>query len=147
MGRISTYLQVSLDGYFAGPNGEIDWFKDTEPDPEFEEFSLERARGESDVALRPHDLRDDGRCVAVRRSARGTAGHGRRDGEESEDRVLPLVVRPSRRARAGRTSSCDATLDSDRAAQQPARLHDARQRLDRAAAHRARCSSTSTPSS
>src|SRR5262245_16950134 len=47
MGRISTYLQVSLDGYFAGPNGEIDWFKDTEPDPEFQEFSLERARGES----------------------------------------------------------------------------------------------------
>src|SRR5690242_11724352 len=47
MGRISTYLQVSLDGCFAGPNGEIDWFKNTGPDPEFEEFSLERARGES----------------------------------------------------------------------------------------------------
>jgi len=47
MGRISTYLQVSLDGYYAGPNGEIDWFKDTEPDPEFEEFSLEHARGDS----------------------------------------------------------------------------------------------------
>jgi dihydrofolate reductase len=44
MGRISTYMQVSLDGYFAGPNGEIDWFKNN-PDPEFEEFSLERARG------------------------------------------------------------------------------------------------------
>ena len=46
MGRVSTYLQVSMDGYFAGPNGEIDWFKNM-PDPEFEEFSLERARGES----------------------------------------------------------------------------------------------------
>jgi dihydrofolate reductase len=46
MGRISTYLQVSMDGYFAGPNGEIDWFKN-QPDPEFEEFSLERARGSS----------------------------------------------------------------------------------------------------
>jgi dihydrofolate reductase len=46
MGRISSYLQVSLDGYFAGPNGEIDWFK-SRPDPEFESFSLERARGES----------------------------------------------------------------------------------------------------
>src|SRR5438034_3091804 len=46
MGRISAYMQVSLDGYFAGPNGEIDWFKNN-PDPEFESFSLERARGES----------------------------------------------------------------------------------------------------
>jgi dihydrofolate reductase len=46
MGRISTFMQVSLDGYFAGPNGEIDWFKD-KPDPEFAEFSLERAQGES----------------------------------------------------------------------------------------------------
>jgi len=46
MGRISAYLQVSLDGYFAGANGEIDWFKNN-PDPEFEEFSLERAQGKS----------------------------------------------------------------------------------------------------
>jgi len=46
MGRIATYLQVSLDGYFAGPNGEIDWFKNN-PDPEFEAFSLERAQGNS----------------------------------------------------------------------------------------------------
>jgi dihydrofolate reductase len=47
MGRISTYMQVSLDGYFAGPNGEIDWFKDTEPDPDFDAYSLERAQGGS----------------------------------------------------------------------------------------------------
>ena len=46
MGRISTYMQVSMDGYFAGPNGEIDWFKNN-PDPEFEEFSIERAQGNS----------------------------------------------------------------------------------------------------
>ena len=46
MGRISAYLQVSLDGYFAGPHGEIDWFKNN-PDPEFEECSLERASGSS----------------------------------------------------------------------------------------------------
>jgi len=46
MGRISVYMQVSLDGYFAGPNGEIDWFKNN-PDPEFEAFSLERAQGDS----------------------------------------------------------------------------------------------------
>ncbi len=46
MGRISVYLQVSIDGYFAGPNGEIDWFKNN-PDPEFEAFSLEQAQGNS----------------------------------------------------------------------------------------------------
>ncbi len=46
MGQISTYMQVSIDGYFAGPQGEIDWFKN-EPDPEFEKFSLERAQGKS----------------------------------------------------------------------------------------------------
>jgi dihydrofolate reductase len=46
MGHVSTYLQVSADGYFAGPHGEIDWFKHN-PDPEFEAFSLERAQGES----------------------------------------------------------------------------------------------------
>jgi dihydrofolate reductase len=45
MGRISTFLQISADGYFAGPNGEIDVFKNN-PDPEFEEFSLEQAQGE-----------------------------------------------------------------------------------------------------
>jgi hypothetical protein len=47
VGRVSTYLQVSADGYFAGPNGEMDFFKDAEPDPEFEAFSLERARDDS----------------------------------------------------------------------------------------------------
>lgn len=46
MGRISTYLQISIDGYFAGPNGEIDWFKNN-PDPEFDEYSLERAQQNS----------------------------------------------------------------------------------------------------
>jgi dihydrofolate reductase len=46
MAHISTYLQVSLDGYFAGPDGEIDWFTDS-PDPELEEYSFARARGGS----------------------------------------------------------------------------------------------------
>jgi dihydrofolate reductase len=46
MGRISTYMQVSVDAYFAGPNGEMDWLKNN-PDPEFEAFSLERAQGNS----------------------------------------------------------------------------------------------------
>jgi dihydrofolate reductase len=47
MGRVSTYLQVSTDGYYSGPNGEWDWFKGAAPDPEFEAFSLERAQSKS----------------------------------------------------------------------------------------------------
>ena len=27
MGKIGSFTHVSLDGFFAGPNGEIDWFK------------------------------------------------------------------------------------------------------------------------
>ena len=50
MAHISTFLQVSIDGYFAGPAGEIDWFKNS-PDPEFEAFSLERASGDSVVSV------------------------------------------------------------------------------------------------
>jgi dihydrofolate reductase len=46
MGHVSTYLQLSADGYFAGPNGEIDWFKNN-PDPELEDFSLGKAQGNS----------------------------------------------------------------------------------------------------
>jgi dihydrofolate reductase len=47
MGTISAFTHVSLDGYFAGANGEIDWFKNTPPDPEFEAFSGKQARAES----------------------------------------------------------------------------------------------------
>jgi dihydrofolate reductase len=43
MRKIITFTIVSVDGYFAGPNGEIDWFK-TENDDEDSEFSLEASR-------------------------------------------------------------------------------------------------------
>jgi dihydrofolate reductase len=36
MGKIGSFTHVSLDGFFAGPNGEIDWFKgEGEEDREF----------------------------------------------------------------------------------------------------------------
>jgi dihydrofolate reductase len=47
MGTIATFTHVSLDGYFAGPNGEIDWFKNTPPDPEFDAFNSKEARSRS----------------------------------------------------------------------------------------------------
>ena len=40
MGKIVSFTLVSVDGYFAGPNGEIDWFKG-ENDDEASEFSQE----------------------------------------------------------------------------------------------------------
>ena len=43
MGKIIAFTIVSLDGYFAGPNGEIEWFK-TENDDEDKKFSLEASK-------------------------------------------------------------------------------------------------------
>jgi dihydrofolate reductase len=43
MKKIIAFTLVSVDGYFAGPNGEIDWFK-TENDDEFIEFTHEGSR-------------------------------------------------------------------------------------------------------
>jgi dihydrofolate reductase len=43
MGKIISFTLVSVDGYFAGPNGEIDWFKG-ENDDEASEFSLEASK-------------------------------------------------------------------------------------------------------
>jgi len=35
MSTIGAFTQVSIDGFFAGPNGEIDWFKSIERDDEY----------------------------------------------------------------------------------------------------------------
>jgi dihydrofolate reductase len=41
MGKISAFTIISVDGFFAGPHGEIDWFKDN--DEEDRRFSMEHA--------------------------------------------------------------------------------------------------------
>ena len=43
MGRIVTFTHVSVDGFFAGPEGEIDWFK--HQDEEDRRFSAEASKG------------------------------------------------------------------------------------------------------
>jgi dihydrofolate reductase len=43
MGKIVVFTHVSVDGYFAGPNGEIDWFKNQ--DDEDRKFSAEASKG------------------------------------------------------------------------------------------------------
>lgn len=43
MSKITAFVYISIDGFFAGPNGEIDWFKFIEKDDEWEEYTHERA--------------------------------------------------------------------------------------------------------
>ena len=43
MGKIVSFTHVSVDGYFAGPKGEIDWFK--HQDEEDRKFSAEASKG------------------------------------------------------------------------------------------------------
>ena len=47
MGKIGTFVHVTLDGYFAGPHGEIDWFKAIRPDPEYEAYTHQQSQGDS----------------------------------------------------------------------------------------------------
>lgn len=43
MGKISVFNHVSVDGFFAGPNGEIDWFKAITPDDEWYQYTHTQA--------------------------------------------------------------------------------------------------------
>ena len=47
MGKISVFNHVTIDGFFAGPNGEIDWFKAIKPDEEWNKFTHRQAASES----------------------------------------------------------------------------------------------------
>lgn len=39
MKTISVFNHVTVDGFFAGPNGEIDWFKEIQKDDEWEQYT------------------------------------------------------------------------------------------------------------
>jgi dihydrofolate reductase len=47
MGRITAFTHVSLDGFFAGPRGEIDWFKTIKKDAEYDKYTHGQARSGS----------------------------------------------------------------------------------------------------
>jgi len=51
MSTIGAFTQVSIDGFFAGPNGEIDWFKSIEKDDEYEAYSHEQAKSGNSTLL------------------------------------------------------------------------------------------------
>jgi len=47
MGKISVFNHVSIDGFFAGPKGEIDWFKDIQKDPAYSKYSHQMSQAKS----------------------------------------------------------------------------------------------------
>lgn len=58
MSTISTFTHVSLDGFFAGPNGEIDWFHSIEHDPEYDAYTHEQASAGASTLLFGHTTYD-----------------------------------------------------------------------------------------
>jgi dihydrofolate reductase len=51
LGKIGVFDFVSMDGFFAGPKGEIDWFKLTEKDEKFDRYTGGRASGKSTLVF------------------------------------------------------------------------------------------------
>lgn len=49
MGKINTFTFISVDGFFAGPNGEIDWFKAIGKDEEFDAYTHSQATSEGSL--------------------------------------------------------------------------------------------------
>jgi dihydrofolate reductase len=47
MRKIGVFNHVTVDGFFAGPNGEIDWFKVIKKDDEWEEYTHGQAKSGS----------------------------------------------------------------------------------------------------
>ena len=44
MGRLTSFINISLDGYFSGPNGDFSWAHEGN-DEEFNAFVADNARG------------------------------------------------------------------------------------------------------
>ena len=51
MKSISAFVHVTVDGFFAGPKGEIDWFKSIEKDDDFEAYTHENAKSGSTLVF------------------------------------------------------------------------------------------------
>ena len=57
MRKISVFIHVTVDGFFAGPNGEIDWFKVIKKDDEWEKYTHEQSSRSGKYAdFWPYDL-------------------------------------------------------------------------------------------
>ena len=49
MGTINVFNHVSVDGYYAGPKGDIDWFKSIKKDPGLDKYMHGQATGGSSL--------------------------------------------------------------------------------------------------
>jgi len=47
MGKIAVFNHISVDGFFAGPKGEIDWFKDVPRDAAYEKYTHKQSQSKS----------------------------------------------------------------------------------------------------
>jgi dihydrofolate reductase len=56
--KILVFIQISADGFFAGPNGEIDWLHRINPDTEWMEYSHEQARKGTSILTLGHTTYD-----------------------------------------------------------------------------------------
>ena len=45
MPKLTVFNQITLDGYFTGPNGDLSWAKENQDDAEFQEFTTGNAKG------------------------------------------------------------------------------------------------------
>lgn len=54
MNKISVFNYVTIDGFFAGPNGEIDWFKKVPFDDEWNEYTHEASESETNTIIFGH---------------------------------------------------------------------------------------------
>ncbi len=51
MRKISVFIHLTVDGYFAGPHGEIDWFKVIKKDDEWEKYTHEQSAGSGNTLI------------------------------------------------------------------------------------------------
>ncbi len=54
MRKISVFIHVTVDGFFAGPNGEIDWFKVIKKDDEWEKYTHEQSSRSGNTLIFGH---------------------------------------------------------------------------------------------
>ncbi|CAG0971283.1 dihydrofolate reductase [Methanosarcinales archaeon] len=54
MRKISVFNHVTVDGFFAGPNGEIDWFKVIKKDDEWDKYTHEQSSRSGNTLIFGH---------------------------------------------------------------------------------------------
>ena len=54
MRKISVFNHVTVDGFFAGPHGEIDWFKAIKKDDEYDSYTHEQAAKSGNTLIFGH---------------------------------------------------------------------------------------------